>query len=113
MNTLTLKQPLLKETNEYIIAHPGEPIVNITSFTARQKVSGYVGDRISHLMGGDDPTLILTKGRLVWRVPVILTQPSQGTVGIVGALDVDARTGNLIIPPNFVEQVETRARSLT
>ena len=97
---------------EYIIAQPGEPIVNITSFTARQKVSGYVGDQISHLMGGDAPTLILAQGRLVWRVPVILTQPSLGVVGTVGELDVDARTGSLIIPPHFVKQVQARAEAL-
>jgi hypothetical protein len=97
---------------EYVIAQPGEPIVNITSFTARQKVSGYVGDQISHLMGGDAPTLILAQGRLVWRVPIILTRPSQGIVGTVGELDVDARTGSLIIPPQFAEQVQARAKAL-
>jgi len=97
----------------FIIARPGEPIVNITAFTARQKVSGFVGDRISHLMGGDEPTLILTKGCLAWRVPVILTLPSQGILGVVGELDVDARTGSLDIPPDFKEQVEARAEALT
>jgi hypothetical protein len=98
--------------NEYVIARPGEPIVNITGFTARQKVSGYVGDRISHLMGGDEPTLILAEERLVWRVPVILTSPARGTVGIVGTVDVDARTGSLLIAPDFEEQVQNRAQAL-
>jgi len=98
--------------NEYVIARPGEPIVNITGFTARQKVSGYVGDRISHLMGGDEPTLILAEERLVWRVPVILTSPTRGTVGIVGMVDVDARTGSLLIAPDFEEQVQGRAQAL-
>jgi hypothetical protein len=31
-------------------------------------------------------------------------------VGIVDVMDVDARTGDLIVPPDFVEQVKARAR---
>ncbi len=121
METSMAEQPQLREypsvpperDNEHIIARPGEAIVNITAFTARQKVSGYMGDRISHLMGGEEPTLVLTSGRLTWRVPVMLTLPSKGTVGVVGTMDVDARTGNLIIPPDFAEQVEAHAKALT
>lgn len=95
---------------EFVIARPGEPIVNITGFTARQKASGYVGDRISHLMGGDEPTLMLTEQRLVWRVPIILTSPSRGNLGTVGTIDVDARTGSLLVAPDFDEQVLDRAQ---
>jgi hypothetical protein len=98
--------------DEFVIARPGEPIVNITGFTARQKASGYVGDRISHLMGGDEPTLMLTKQRLVWRVPIILTSPSRGTLGTVGTIDVDARTGSLLVAADFDEQVLARAQTL-
>ena len=101
-----------KRSGEFIIARPGEPIVNITSFTARQKASGYVGDRISHLMGGDEPSLMLTKQGLVWRVPIILTSPSRGCLGTVGAIDVDARTGSLLVPRGFEEQVLARAQAL-
>jgi hypothetical protein len=63
-------------------------------------------------MGGDEPTLILTKGRLVWRVPVILTRPSQGVVGIVGVMDVDALTGSLIVRPDLLEQIQARAEAI-
>lgn len=98
---------------EYVLARPGEPIVNITAFTARQKVSGYVGDQISHLMGGDEPTLLWARNRVVWRVPIMLTFPSRGMAGTVGFLDVDARTGQLMIPKDFSKQVETRAEALT
>ena len=112
--TLSMRnQSIILNSGEHLIAPPGEPVVNITAFTARQKVSGYIGDQISHLMGGGEPTLILTNGILVWRVPIILTLPSQGTVGVVQSLDVNARTGSLIIPPNFAEQVESRAKKIT
>jgi hypothetical protein len=110
---MAIQHVLPKTADEQIIARPGEPLLNVTAFTARQKVSGYVGDRISHLMGGDEPALLLTQGRLVWRVPIILTSPSQGTIGVVGTLDVDARTGSLILPPDFEEQVSAHAQTLT
>jgi hypothetical protein len=112
MEAIMLDQLLPKTADEHIVARPGEPILNVTAFTARQKASGYVGDRISHLMGGDEPALMLTQGHLVWRVPIILTSPSQGTIGLVGVLDVDARTGSLLLPPDFEEQVKARARAL-
>jgi len=106
-------QPVVLNKGEHLIARSGEPIINITAFIARQKVSGYIGDQISHLMGGGSPTLILADSTLVWRVPIVLTMPSQGVVGVVGFLDVNARTGSLIIPPHFIEQVEARAREIT
>jgi hypothetical protein len=112
MDAMVIEQFLPKTADEHIVARPGEPVLNVTAFTARQKASGYVGDRISHLMGGDEPALLLARGHLIWRVPIILTSPSQGTIGIVGALDVDARTGSLILPPDFEEQVKAHARAL-
>lgn len=98
--------------NEYIIAAPGEPIVNITAYTARQQASGYVGSHVSHLMGGGDPTLLLTQGRVVWRVPILLSSPHRGILGQVAHLDIDARTGQMLVPPDFITHIETHAQTL-
>ncbi|NCF64498.1 MAG: hypothetical protein GWP61_00900 [Chloroflexi bacterium] len=100
------------ETDEHLIAAAGEPIVNITAYTARQKASGYVGGHISHMMGGGEPSLVLSRNRLVWRVPILLTSPSHGTLGVVGNLDVDARTGQLLASPDFADQVKAYAQTL-
>jgi len=105
--------PTLESTNDdFLIAQPGEPIVNITPFTARQKVSGYVGYNISHMMGGDEPSLVFSKGRLIWRVPIIFTRPHEGILGIVGQIDVDARTGRLIVTPDLAKQVQANAEQI-
>lgn len=98
--------------NEYVIAAPGEPIVNITAYTARQQASGYVGSHVSHLMGGGDPTLLLAQGRVVWRVPILLSSPRRGLLGQVAHLDIDARTGQMLLPPDFLSQIETHAQTL-
>jgi hypothetical protein len=98
--------------NEYVIAAPGEPIVNITAYTARQQASGYVGSHVSHLMGGGDPTLLLAQGRIIWRVPILLSSPRRGLLGQVAHLDIDARTGQMLVSPNFISQIETHAQAL-
>jgi hypothetical protein len=97
---------------DFIIAQPGEPIINITAFTARQKASGFVGGNVSHMMGGDEPALILAGGHLVWRVPIILTMPTKGVIGMVGEIDVDARTGQLRMPANFQQAISEKANAL-
>lgn len=109
MNALK-KQTILNSASDHLIAGPGEPIVNVTAFTARQKVSGYVGSNVSHLMGAGEPSLLLSGERLVWRVPIILTSPVHGIMDVVGSLDMDARTGQLFVPPDFVAQVEVNAQ---
>jgi predicted DNA-binding antitoxin AbrB/MazE fold protein len=87
------------------------PGVCITAATARRKVNRFVLDEISYLMGGERPTLIETD-RLIWRVPVVLTYPTHGVVGRVGFIDVDARSGELLLTPETVEEITHNARAL-
>jgi hypothetical protein len=90
----------------------GEAALLVNAGRARQLASGYVGAMISHMMGGDEPALLWSRHRLVWRVPIVLTSPAQGVLGVVAALDVDARTGQLMIPADFLEQVTRNAQTL-
>jgi hypothetical protein len=101
-----------REQGETLIAAPGEPALNITAYTAAQKVSGYVAGKISHLMRGETPALVFSQGRLVWRVPIVLATPIRGPLGVVGTLDVDARTGQLLVNSTLTMQVESRAQAL-
>lgn len=109
---LTLEQILRGQEGDIILSEPGKDLVNITAFTARQKVAGYVGNEISTMMGPDTPALVWSKQRLVWRVPIVLTTPRQGHVGYVGSIDVDARTGCLLIPHHLSAEVEANAAAL-
>jgi predicted DNA-binding antitoxin AbrB/MazE fold protein len=87
------------------------PRVCVTAATARRKVNRFILDEISYLMGGEQPTLIETD-RLVWRVPVVLTYPDQGVVDQAGFIDVDAESGELLLTPETVEEIERNARTL-
>lgn len=85
--------------------------VNVTAFSARQKVTGFVADEISTNMHAADPTLIVGE-RVCWRVPVILSLPPVGDRGEVGTIDVDVETGQLQVAPNIIQEIERRAEYL-
>lgn len=87
------------------------PRVHVTAATARRKVNRFVLDEISYLMGGEQPTLVETD-RFVWRVPVVLTYPDQGVVGQAGSIDVDAESGELLLTPEIIEEIQRNARVL-
>ena len=85
--------------------------VNVTEFSARQKVTGFVADEISTNMHGGQPSLVVGE-RICWRVPVMLSMPPTGDRGQVGAIDVDIETGQLMITRATIEEIERRAQDL-
>ena len=85
--------------------------VNVTAFSARQKVTGFVADEISTNMHGGEPQLIVGE-RICWRVPVILSMPPTGDRGEVGEIDVDIETGQLMVTRALIEEIERRAEYL-
>ena len=96
---------------ETVNLHVLPPRVLLSAADARRKVSRFVLDEISYLMGGEQPTLVKLD-RLYWRVPVVLTSPTQGTVGTAGFIDVDAETGDLKTTPTLVEELTRNAHAL-
>jgi hypothetical protein len=62
--------------------------VNVTAFSARQKVTGFVADEISTNMHGANPTLVVGE-QICWRVPVMLSMPPIGDLGIIGEIDAE------------------------
>jgi hypothetical protein len=84
--------------------------VNVTAFSARQKVTGFVADEISTNMHGGDPTLVIAD-RIYWRVPIILSLPPIGDRGTVGEINVDVETGQLQITPKNIAEIEQGAKN--
>ncbi|MCL4868555.1 MAG: hypothetical protein KJ063_06295 [Anaerolineae bacterium] len=84
--------------------------VQITAAVARRRVSRLVIGEIGNLLYGGEPTLVVGEP-LRWRVP-ILAYPDSGPVGEVGAIDVDAETGELFITPEKIEQINEYANYL-
>lgn len=86
--------------------------LNVSAFVARQKVTGYVLDRVSDHMAGDAPSLVIDGERFLWRVPVYLAVLPQGRLGQVGIIDVDAQTGQLLVTNRLIEEMQRNAREL-
>ncbi len=85
--------------------------VNVSAFSARQKVNAFVLNDISYMMHAGNPTLVLAD-RIRWRVPIVLSQTSRGDVGQVGHIDVDVETGQLLVTPDLVSEIESRAAAI-
>lgn len=85
--------------------------MNVSAYAARQKVNSFVLGEISYLMHAGEPTLALSDS-IFWRVPVMLSLPSQGDIGEVGVIDVNAETGQMNISPQLVAEVSGRAEGL-
>jgi hypothetical protein len=85
--------------------------VAVSAENARRQVHRWVLLEVSHMMGADEPTLVVGDCTC-WRVPVHLSTPQVGVIGQVGIIDIDAISGEML---NVAEQkvlIEQRAQSL-
>ena len=85
--------------------------LNISSFTARQRVTQYVMLELSTQLGGDVPELTVGE-RVYWSVPVVFTLPGKGVLGRVGTLRIDAGTGELLTDPQTEQEIMRHAEQL-
>ncbi len=86
--------------------------LNITPFTARQKVGGLILSQVGTGVAADEATLVASNERLVWRVPIFLALPGLGRLGNLGDVDVDAQTGELLADHALIEHLIENAQRL-
>src|SRR5207249_6456831 len=85
--------------------------LNITSFSARQRVTQYVMQELSTQLGADVPELTVAE-RVYWSVPVVFSLPGKGVLGRVGTLRIDAGTGELLTDPHTEREMMHHAEQL-
>jgi hypothetical protein len=85
--------------------------VNVTDLVAQRKVSKLLLDHVGNLLYGERPSLVMGR-RLLWRVPVWLGLPTTGPLGQVGALDVDAQTGEILFTQKILEEIAERGNDM-
>ncbi len=99
--------------NNYVIPEKG-PVnidfrqsfeIKCTAVQAKRTVNNWLLNEISYLIGADMPTLVLHQ-RPTWRVPIWLTLPGTKHKEIIGTVDVDVETGQIIDPANSKAQLE-------
>jgi hypothetical protein len=102
--------PLPTESTLDINIRVTQPL-NVSSFSARQRVTQYVMHELSTQLGGETPELTVSE-RVYWSVPVVLTLPGKGVIGRVGTLRVDAGTGELLTDPQTEREMMQHAEQL-
>ena len=85
--------------------------IEVDATTAQRKATAWLISQVGNLLMGDAPALVIGQ-RTVWRVPVLLTSPSRGVIGQVGAVDVDAISGQVLADPLLAQELVTHARNL-
>lgn len=85
--------------------------VAVSAENARRQVHRWLLLEVSHMMGADEPTLMVGDGTY-WRVPVHLSTPQAGIVGQVGVIDVNAISGEMIDVAVQKAKIEQQARTL-
>jgi hypothetical protein len=106
-----LEEIALPAPSELKIELSRETQLNVTDFTAQRKVSKLLLDDVGNLLYGEQPSLVVGR-RLLWRVPVWLALPTTGPLGQVGALDVDARTGEILFTQQILDEIAERGDAL-
>jgi hypothetical protein len=86
--------------------------VSISTFTARQKANRFLVTRAGDQLCASQPELVVGP-TLYWRVPVQYAPSRRGTLGIVGHLQIDAETGEVMIADGQTsEDLLARAEAL-
>lgn len=102
------------EVGPFDLSMPTTSEIRISAVRARQLVGIYMGNYVGLLLHGQTPDeMVVRDGHAYWRVPVILSRGRAGQIGIVGAVNVDAHTGKLVIDDLLIDEIKENARNLT
>jgi hypothetical protein len=80
--------------------------INIDALEARKVVSSWLLNEISYMIGAGKATLVLSQ-RPTWRVPAWIAFPGVPQKNIVGVVDVDVQTGEIINPNESKAKLES------
>lgn len=114
MSTTTgvlLETQTVPQTGLMTVSVHREVQINVSATEAQHRVTQFVHRKISSQMHAETPTLTLG-GRTCWRVPIHLTFPSFGDVGLVGVIDVDVESGELQTGTAVVQEIERHAENI-
>jgi hypothetical protein len=111
MNPIIMAVPSTEKTERLQISVHVQAEV-LAAEVARRRANVWLLEHIGNLLRAESPELVLGE-RLVWRVEVMLTSPSRGRVGLLGRLELDAITGDVLADESLAEELLPRAQALT
>ncbi len=87
--------------------------LGITAKQAKRKLSRFLLDEVSLFIGPEEPLLVyIEPAKVVWRFPLQFALARQGKLGQVGAIDVDAQNGELLLTDEQLREIKLNARLL-
>ncbi len=111
INNVLLETPVLYEEGRLTLQLNQVISVDIPPEEAQRKVNNYVHLEISTQMHAETPAFVVGNNA-VWRVPIHLTFPSFGDVGLIGHIDVDPVTGDIKLSPPKLEMLTQNAENI-
>ncbi len=85
---------------------------NVSADDAHRAVNRQIIPTLGTGLIAHEPALVVADDYIVWRVPIVLSLPGLGDIGQVGSLDVDARTGELLLSHDDQQRIIDHARRL-
>lgn len=86
--------------------------LNLSAEDARHAVNLQVVPDLSTGLMAQEPELVIAGDAILWRVPLALSLPELGELGRVGTVDVDARTGELLLEMEQQQRILQHAQRL-
>jgi hypothetical protein len=86
--------------------------VALTAEDARHRVNREIIPELGTGLGAGAPELQVVDEQLFWRVPIVLSLPRLGALGIVGAVAVNAQSGDITLSADDQERLINHARWL-
>ena len=112
MTTVLTDTGSLPETAPIHLSFHVIATLNVTAEEARRRVNRQVVTELGTGLIARDPELAFEGEQIVWRVPIVLSLPGLGDLGQVGTVDIDARSGDLLLSPDVQERIIQHARRL-
>lgn len=78
---------------------------------ARRQANAWLLEHVGNLLRAEAPELV-AGDQLTWRVDVMLTSPTRGTVGRVGRLEIDSSTGEVLADKALAQEIIAHAQEL-
>ena len=112
MATVLANADSIPETTPIHLSFHVVATLNVTAEAARRCVNRQVVTELGTGLIAGDPELTFVGEQIAWRVPIVLSLPGLGDLGQVGTVDIDARSGDLLLNRDAQEKMIQHARRL-
>lgn len=112
MNTFSLLPEFSSDQLPLVLDVQVSTTLNLSAEDARCYVNRQVIPRLGTGLVARTPELNIANTQISWRVPIELSLPHLGNLGEVGAVQVDARSGEITFSAEAQERLINHARRL-